>query len=174
MGTTGEAGAKSVPPVDVSAQVPSSIHYTFSHADRFRALLAMTFRNRVLIGLFALILFRQVWRAWGETEGAPGSVRAVAVLLALLFMMVLFTVVPTLTSLALVYLSTDRSVVGPITLYLQDDGLLEENPVTRTVTRWAGLYQAIPHRAFSTQAERAAFVVALRERIAAARQRGPG
>lgn len=180
----GEAVA-TIPPITSAA--PTVVQYTFTRWERFRTLVWMLPRSRIVRVFGACIVPVVVWLAFRNGEGESLAVLSISATLQLVLVFAVGAGWMLVTALVTAFLTTDRSVTGSITLTFSDEGFTAETAVAKTYFKWAGLqsilvangfiylrisdtkFLGIPERALPDAPTAALFAASLRSRMDAAK-----
>ena len=176
----GEGPASASP---IASATPDVVRYTFTRWERFRTLVWMQTRSRVVRLFAAFLVLLNVGLAFrsGGDESLAVKVLATVFQLGLVFVGGAGAMV--LTAFMTAFLTTDRSVVGQIALTFSDDGFTAESPIGTTHFKWTALqsvlvangfvylrisdtkFLGIPQRAFADAKTTRLFASSLRSRL---------
>jgi hypothetical protein len=181
-----DEGLATIPPVASAA--PDVVRYTLTRWERFRTLVWVQTRSRV-VRLFAacvvLVLVGLAFRNGGDDSLA---VNVIATLFQLGLVFVVGAGAMVLTAFMTAFLTTDRSVVGPLALTFADEGFTAESSIGKTHFKWTALqsilvangfvylrisdtkFLGIPQRAFVDAKTARLFATSLRRRLEGAKR----
>ena len=170
-----------VPPA-VSA-APDAVRYTFTRWERFRSLVWMQTRSRV-VRLFTVgILLLNVGLGFRNGGDESLLVKVIAAIFQLTLVFGVGMGAMVLTAFLTAFVTTDRSVIGPIELTFAEDGFTAESPIGKTHFKWTALqsilvangfvylrisdtkFLGIPERAFADRSAARLFADSLRSRL---------
>lgn len=135
-----------IPPT--ASAVPSVVSYTFTRWERFRTLVWMLPRSRIVRIFAACVVPVIVWLAFRNGEGDSLAVKSVAATFELALVFVVGAGSMVLSAFVMAFLTTDRTVTGSITLTFSDDGFSAEGAVGKTYFKWAALQSILVSSGF--------------------------
>lgn len=170
-----------IPPI-VSA-APNVVSYTFTRWERFRTLVWMLPRSRIVRIFAVCIVPVMVWLAFKNGEGDSLAVKLIAATFEIALILSVGAGSMVLSAFVMAFLTTDRTVTGSITLTFSDEGFTAESAVGKTYFKWAALqsilvsngfiflrisdtkFLGVPKRAFPDAPTAERFAASLRSRV---------